>query len=424
VGTLLAPDPRKQLAPHLGLFLAGALTSILAARILTASSPRFLLFCGALLRATLLLRAPELSDDIYRYLWDGRLGSLGISPYAVPPNDPAISGAAPDLWPRLAHRDATSVYPPVAQAAFRVFGAGGRTILWKAFVAASDLSIVALLARAGGPTAMSAAALYAFHPLPVTEAAGEGHVDSLGVALLVAGLVYLSRRRRGLSGIAFAMSVLTKYISIAAAIPLVRRGRCKFLAAAAATGAVLWLAASSAGFSPARGLSVYATRWDFNSPIYGAAVRGVEASALDEKAKAWFETLKASLGHPVWTKNVFPFFYPAFFARLFLAALIVFALAGIAWRVRDTEAAVFASIGALLVLSPTLYPWYLLWVLPFAAKRREPAFLYLSFLAPFSYALLYPVPGLSRQLVHAIEFIPFAILLARTLVRSRSRAVA
>jgi alpha-1,6-mannosyltransferase len=417
-------DARIQLAPYLLLFLAGAAISLVAAGILSASQPGFLLLCAALLRVTLLARAPDLSDDVFRYLWDGRLATAGISPYMFAPEEPALARVAPALASRVAHRDARTVYPPVAQSAFRVFGSGGHLLAWKSFVAAADLSVVALLASSGGPGAGFAAALYTFHPLPVTETAGEGHVDCLGVALLLASLSYLARNRRALAGVAFSMSVLTKYISLAAAIPLVHRGRCKFLAASALFASILWFGACRPGASPAAGLAGYATRWDFNSPLYGAAVRVMDAFRLPEEAKAAFVAWKARWNDPEWTRGVFPYFYSAFFARVLLALLLAVALAAAARATRDLEAAVFASLAALLLLSPTLYPWYLLWILPFAAKRREPAFLFLSSCAPISYALLYPLPGVSRGLVLACEYVPFAALLAWTLGSARRRTSA
>jgi glycosyl transferase family 87 len=380
------------------------------------------IFCAALLRATLLARAPDLSDDVWRYLWDGSLSARGVSPYAFSPDDPEMRGAAPQLFSRLAHRDVRTVYPPVAQAAFRVFGGRGSLTAWKAFAAAADVSVVALLAAgAGGPGAGFAAALYAFHPLPITESAGEGHLDSVGIALLLASLSHLSRRRRGAAGIAFAMSVLTKYVSLAAAIPLLRKGGSKFLAAAALSSAVLWLAAAHPGPSPAGDLGQYATRWDFNSPLYSAAVTLMDSSALPDRAKAFFLDWKERLGHPAWTVRVFPYFHSAFFARALLGSALAVLLVAIAWRVRRLEAAVFGSLAALLLLSPTLHPWYLLWVLPFAAKEREPAFLYLSAAIPLSYALLYPIPGVSRGLILTCEYIPFCPLLLWTL-RRRGRA--
>jgi len=122
-------------------------------------------------------------------------------------------------------------------------------------------------------------------------------------------------------------------------------------------------------------------------------------------------------------QSLFPFFDAGFFARAALAVVLAAALLTIAWRARSVEGAVFASLGALLLASPTLQPWYLLWVLPFAARRREPAFLYLSFAVAASYALLYPVAWLPRPLVFAVEFAPFTVLLARSL-RRRGEALA
>ncbi len=365
------------------------------------------------------MRPPDLSGDVYRYLWDGRVARAGVSPYAYAPSDPAVSAIAPRLLPRLAHRDIRTVYPPAAQAVFRVFGGGGHLYLLKAAFAAADLSIVALLARGRGPGAAFGAALYAFHPLPITETAGQGHLDSLGVALLLSSLSHLARDRRALAGIAYAMSVLTKYVSLAGAIPILRRGRAALFASFAISAGCLWFAASRPGISPAGGFGDYAARWSFNSPLYAAGVRLMEASELPEKAKAAFLVLKESLHHPAWTQAVFPFFYSAFFARALLALTLAAVLVVIAWRVRGLEESVFASLAALLLFSPTLHPWYLLWVLPFAGKKREPAFLYLSFCVPLSYALLYPTAGLSAQLVFALEFAPFAILLSRSLWRSR-----
>ncbi len=324
-------------------------------------------------------------------------------------------GIEPELARRVAHRDVVTVYPPAAQAAFRIFGASGRLLPWKIFAAAADLSIVAIL-WSGAPFA---AALYAFHPLPITEAAGEGHLDSLGVVLLLASLAYLARERRAGAGIAFALSVLTKYVSIAAALPLLRRGRWRFLAAAALTAGVLWVAASRPGVSPLGGLGQYATRWSFNSPIYAAAVGFMDRSELPRAAKSVFLDLKAKWNDPAWTASVFPYFYSAFFARVLLGLLLASALLLIALRVRDLEGSVFASLAALLLLSPTIHPWYLLWVLPFAAARREPGFLYLSICIPLSYALLYPMPGVSPGLVSAAEYLPFALLLALSLARRR-----
>ena len=413
------PDARAHLSAYLLLFLAASLLSIGAARSLSGRRGPFLLLCAAAFRLTLLFRQPDLSDDANRYLWDGRVAASGRSPYAFAPADPAAAGLFPDLAPRVAHPELRTIYPPVAQAAFRAGASISPTSLVpiKAIFAAADVAVVALLLASGGAGAGFAAALYAFHPLPVTESAGQGHLDSLGVALLLAALVYLGRRRPVSAGFAFAAAALTKYVPIAAALPLVRRGRLRFVFVALAAGATVWGLAARGGASPATGLGPYATRWEFNSVLYPAVARAVDSADLPERAKAAFLRLKERLDHPAWTQQLFPFFYTAFFTRALLALALAVALVVIAARERDVDGAVLASLGALLLVSPTLHPWYLLWVLPFAAKRGEPAFLYLSFAAPLSYALPYPLPGWSARTVLLVEYVPFAALLAWTLFR-------
>jgi hypothetical protein len=423
LGMAFLPDARAHLSTYLLLFLAASLLSIGAARSLSGRRGRFLLLCAAAFRLTLLFRPPDLSDDANRYLWDGRVAASGRSPYGFAPADPAAAGLFPDLAPRVAHPELRTVYPPVAQAAFRAGASISPTgvVAIKAIFAAADVAVVALLLAGGGAGAGFAAALYAFHPLPVTESAGQGHLDSLGVALLLAAIVYLGRRRPVSAGFAFAAAALTKYVPIGAALPLVRRGRLRFAFVALAAGATLWGLASRGGASPAAGLGPSATRREFNSVGYPAVARAVEAAELPERAKAAFIRLKERLDHPEWAQDVFPFFYTAFFARALLALALAVALVWIAARERDVGGGVLASLGALLLASPTLHPWYLLWVLPFAGKRREPAFLYLSFAVPLSYALLYPLPGWSARTVLLVEYVPFAALLARTLFRLAAR---
>jgi len=423
-GLAALPDARTRPAPYLLLFAAAAVLSLAAARSLSGSSVSFLLLCGGLFRATLLLKTPDLSDDVYRFAFDGRVAAAGISPYRYAPDDPEVAGIAPELLSRVAHRSVRTVYPPVAEAVFRAaaLAAPHEVLALKALFGLADLSIVLLLFRMGGPSGAFAAALYAFHPLPVTEAAGQGHLDSLGVALVLASLLLLAGGRRARAGVAFALAVLTKYVPASGVLPVGRRGRAAFGAAALGTAVVLWWAGARSGASPAGGLSEYATRWSFNSVAYAGTLAAVEATALPERSKALFLSLKEKLGHPAWTQKVFPFFYGAFMARVVLAVALAALLVAIDRRFREgpAETALFASLAALMLLSPTLHPWYLLWLLPFAARARQAAFLWIASVVPLAYLLLYPVPWFPAPLVYAIEFGPFAVLLAAALRRRRA----
>ena len=76
---------------------------------------------GLLFRLILLPTAPTLSDDMFRYVWDGRVQANGLSPYRYPPSAPeaaALHTGDQTIWPHINRQDAVTVYPPGAQMAF------------------------------------------------------------------------------------------------------------------------------------------------------------------------------------------------------------------------------------------------------------------------------------------------------------------
>ena len=247
LGLLVLPDARVHLAPYLLLFLAGAAVSLLAARILSASRLTFLL---------LLRGSPSSHADCPRAGSVRRRVPVPLGRPRGRRRDLSLR-AASERSRRRRHRSRACPARGALRCPDRVpsGGAGGVPRLRRRVCSVEgvlrrrrSLDRGASLERRRRRA--SAAALYAFHPLAITESAGEGHLDSLGVALLLACLAHLARGRRASAGIAFALSVLTKYISLVAAIPLLRRGRSRFLAAAALCAAALWLAASRPGASP------------------------------------------------------------------------------------------------------------------------------------------------------------------------------
>lgn len=402
----LAPDFRAHLSWFFALFLSAALLALVFAR---SAGPRSALVCGLLFRATLLGRAPDLSDDLYRYAWDGRVAGASISPYAATPDDPGLAFLRDGDWQRIGHRDARTVYPPAAQVLFKVAAvAGDPKLVLKLMFAAFDLGVVWLLLR--WPAGRFAAALYAAFPLAVFESAGMGHLDSAGVALLVAALLLLEQGHNLRSGAALALATLVKYVPIFAFLPFLRRGRCLLLVSFALTGGALWWAGCRGGFSPAAGLGNFAARWEGNSVVYPVFERAVELSRLPERAKARYAAWKAARPQKPWMERPWRYFYAAFFARAFLGGLLVAGLAVIAARQSDPLAAVAASMELLLLLSPVFHPWYALWMLPLAALFRRASWLYLSTAIALAYALLYPVAFFSRPVVLAFEYVPFAVL--------------
>ena len=144
-------------------------------------------------RLCLLPLLPTLSDDGYRYIWDGGASAAGESPYQFRPSDPALAGeSGGEVFERMNSPDYYSVYPPASQAGFALAvwlapGDGWRAAwwTWKGLLVAVELAAIAALLRLVRP---EAAALYAWSPLAVVEVAGQGHTEALvigGLALVL-----------------------------------------------------------------------------------------------------------------------------------------------------------------------------------------------------------------------------------------------
>ena len=190
---------------------------------------------------------PALSDDFYRFRWDGLLASHGHSPFADTPRQllrhpPADSAALPlselrRLLPHLNSPDYFSVYPPVAQglygAAARAFPASetGFLVVVRLALLLADAGAAALLLwllpLAGWPTRRALA--YLLHPLVVVEVAGNVHMEGVVVGFLLLTGALLLRRRTRLAAGALALAVATKLLPLLA-LPLLARqlGRRRF----------------------------------------------------------------------------------------------------------------------------------------------------------------------------------------------------
>jgi hypothetical protein len=201
------------------IFAAGGAGILLALRIADGADPRralIVILAGALLmRLGLLPAEPYLSTDIYRYVWDGRVQAAGINPYRYVPSAAELAhlrDAA--IFPNINRPDyAVTIYPPAAEAIFLVLTRFGESVLAMklgllALEAATVALLIGLLHRLGRP--LTAVVAYAWHPLPIWEVAGSGHIDIAMCALLMAGLLMFLNGRTLLAGVAVTLGALVK----------------------------------------------------------------------------------------------------------------------------------------------------------------------------------------------------------------------
>lgn len=390
---LLGPE-RERLIPALAAYTAafGALWILWTRHGHALDDPRLLLGGAVLLRLTLFPALPDLSDDLYRYVWDGWLLVSGTSPYAFVPSDPALGTFQADpLFQLLNSPDFRSVYPPVSQL---VFAAGGAAYAWmgwptaafvvKAEFLALEVAGVFLLYRAlrvlGLPPRLLV--LYAWNPLVLLAVAGSGHTEGvlvLGLGLLTLGVA--SERPRT-AWIGLALAVLSKAIPVVLAPLLLRHhlarlGSRRALAAplpALVLGGMLALPFIWGGMLGALWSSadLYVRLFEFNAGPYFLA-----------KEAAW------ALTGQDWSK----WLGPAFRLVFLVAALLIW----IRWPVASPPAFLGGCcllFGIYLVTATTVHPWYLLWglaLVPFTPLGRS-AWLWASWAAFPTYLTYVGVP--------------------------------
>ncbi len=178
-----------------------------------------ILATAVLLRIGALAAPVFLSDDIYRYIWDGRVQAARINPYRYIPTDAHLAPLRDEaVFPNINRNNyAPTIYPPVAQMLFLLATRLGETVtvMKLAFVTVEAIGIGALfwvLRGTGAPP--ENILLYAWHPLPVWEIAGSGHIDAAVVTFVVLALLAAVKGLRAWSGAALAAATLVKFFPL------------------------------------------------------------------------------------------------------------------------------------------------------------------------------------------------------------------
>jgi alpha-1,6-mannosyltransferase len=281
-------------------------------------------------------------DDIHRYVWDGRLQRLGYNPYLVVPSDPAAQWLHTPETRNLNNPDLPSPYPAGAQLFFRAVTAiQESTFALKAAFVVCEFAIVFVLLDVLRRTGQGAHLVLAFawDPLLAVEVAGSGHIDIVGALLLAVSAAALVRRWRAAAAVALGLAIAVKFLPVVL-LPLYwKRVRIRDAALAAIAVALLYLPFLNHGRIPVGSLGTYVQSFRFNGPVFAALDRVAPPQLLAGLAvlvglatATWQRMRRAA---PDWSPDEFA--WPMF-----------------AW-----------PMAASLLCAPVVFPWYLLWLLPF-----------------------------------------------------------
>ncbi len=335
----------------------------------TKRFPRRVVIMGLVLAAVWqieFLRLPAgPDDDIHRYVWDGRLQRLGYNPYLVIPSDPAVAALHTSETRTLNNPDLPSPYPPAAELFFRTVTAIQESTfaLKVAFVMCELAIILVLLYLLRSKQGAQAVLAFAWNPLLAVEVAGSGHIDIVGALLLVVSAAALARRWRTTAAVALGLAVAVKFLPIVL-LPLYwKRVRIRDALLAATVVSLLYVPFLSHGRLPIGSLDTYVRTFRFNGPVFAALARMAPPQLLAglavlvgfatanwirskelNQARQGTSTTKGRESQRGKDTGFFPCdsLSPVVHGSEF------------AW-----------PMAASLLCAPAVFPWYLLWLLPF-----------------------------------------------------------
>ncbi len=304
---------------------------------------------GCLLACAILRLVPiavEPSDDLYRYVWEGRIQRAGFNPYVVAPDDSRLIELRDEYWPHINHPDYTAIYPPLAQRLFRLMAAISPTLFaFKLMHVVADVLLFLLLARWLKRRGQSSdrVVLYALCPLTLSAFAVEGHLDSLMLLLLVAAGFADERKRLLSCGFLLGLATLAKLIPVLLLPWLMWRHW---------RAGLVMIGVIGLGYLP---------YIDAGSALFASLTRfGGQTDML-------------GLGF-----SVLSWLTDGGLARVVGIALIGGASLYSAWRSESLADAMYLPFAAMVLLMPVVQYWYVTWILILMPLRPRVAWLVLA----------------------------------------------
>ncbi|MGE5432163.1 MAG: hypothetical protein ACM3QX_13865 [Syntrophomonadaceae bacterium] len=360
-----------------------------------------LIAVGILFRLTVLFYPPTASDDINRYIWDGKVQANGINPYRYAPPDTSLNALhSEDLPSKVNNPKLKSIYPPVAQviffASYKLFGESylGYKLFLFIFEIISIILLLYLLRLLRRPE--SFVGLYALCPLPVMQFMIDGHVDGLGIPLFILAIILFFRRKKFWFLLVLGLSISTKLISGMilpfAANELERPFMKKILACIIVLlfFALTYIPYATGGVFPFEALMTFTANWTFNGSAFS-----VFFDIIGDNQKA----------------------------RMVSAVLFIIAGVYIFIKRQGIMEKIYMIFFAFFLLSPTVHPWYLTWLavlLPLSFRWSGVLFVALVSLA--NYVVIdYKLNGVWQMPVFILlaEYMPVYIMLLWETLRGR-----
>jgi hypothetical protein len=376
-------------------------------------------YAGAIvLRLLLIPSEPVLSNDVYRYLWDGRVNASGINPYQFTPASPELKSLRDEaVYQKLNFPDIATVYPPLSQFYFLINDwLGGSLVTWKLLLFMMEFltCIIILRLLSWFSIENTRIFIFIFNPLLIIETYQNAHLEIVGILFFWLAVLEFYRKRDWRSVIFFSLSVLTKFLPIFSGIIFFWNKPVRKALLSLAIIILFLLPFSTGGVLPLPGLFSYVNRWEFNGALFQTVVSFFKYVQIHE-----YKWMTANLSGHEETFYIGAGYYYKLLAFIFFLVLVYDQIKKLKstakFRTISFIQVSFVLTAAILLLTPTLYPWYLIWILPFLVFIPNLSWILFFFLIQFSYFVLkqYSLTGIWEESlwILLIEYVPFYLLL-------------
>jgi alpha-1,6-mannosyltransferase len=348
---------------------------------------------AVMFRLSLLWVTPGfLSDDIYRYAWDGLVQQAGINPYRYPPEAPELGFLRDEtIFPMINRKWALTIYPPVAQLFFRALAWlwPGQVVAMKSVILLADMGSIALLLHLLKELHLppSRIVLYAWHPLVIVELGISGHLDGLMLPFVLLALVGMMHHRSGLGGIALAIATLIKLYPAILLAALYRKGNWRMPLAFFGMVGLGYLLYLDAGAHILGYLPYYIAPDEFHNLSLRPILMWLVGLVIEN-----------------------PFPLVKWLSVTILGLVMVYCARQ---SPKSPQQAVHWGVGLialyLLLVSPSVFQWYLVWLLGFVTLTQSwltPAWLYWSWAVNLDYLETVPLFSDALYRLHLVEYVP------------------
>ncbi|MGB0898606.1 MAG: hypothetical protein ACPGSN_05080 [Psychrobium sp.] len=335
---------------------------------------KWLLFIAVLARVLLIDAGSYASNDVDRYLFDGRIVVEGLDPYRVSHDAPQLQSLREQWQPPSEHAKYVTLYPPLALALFSAaasFGHEYALLVWKLIILSASLATLFLgakvLTHAGKLQHLS---LIAFSPLLILEANIGLHIDAVSCLAVVLAIYLWQRQLVFLTGLVIGLGTVIKVVPIMLMLPLLFTTPSIKQAIKLVVGVLIMLVTVygitlSLGLHPVGSIGVFFEKWRFAAPFF---------VALDQAFSG----------------------YQILIAMLCFASIVSLAIAGCLWLQRGEiltkQTLVFSAaqlaLAVPLLISPVIFPWYLMPLVPLIALAPNRYLVAWTLLMPLTYEVL------------------------------------